>query len=222
MRTIQRQLVLPNTRRRNASPRQNGRSQYDPQHRLHCDRLTTVDSPAYHETGGNNGNRKRAILLDFDNTATEHHSGGVLYDAGHPMGEANRDTFKRVVSDWISQGHDVAILTRGIDTKISIYFTTILNMSHIMNDHRPGYISIYAPDEKTFREDHDALWWATMKVTFAASFLQVANVSPNDAIFVDDTAVNVQTMKRAYPSMKCLHAEAGEYVQTFSVLNFII
>ena len=129
---------------------------------------------------------------------------------------------KSVVSDWISQGHDVAILTRGIDTKISIYFTTILNMSHIMNDHRPGYISIYAPDEKTFREDHDALWWATMKVTFAASFLQVANVSPNDAIFVDDTAVNVQTMKRAYPSMKCLHAEAGEYVQTFSVLNFII
>ena len=172
---------------------------------------------------GYGGHNQRTILLDFDNTATEHHSGGVLYDHEIPMGRENQEAFKRVASEWIHSGHNVAIMTRGIDTKISLYFTTILNMLHVMNDYRPGYISVYAPDEETFyREDQDTLWWANRKVSFVASYLDAANVSPGDAIFVDDTETNVRTMKHVYPSMKCLHASAGEYAQTFSVLRFII
>jgi len=115
------------------------------------------------------------------------------------------------------------IVTRGVDTRISLYFHTVLRMRHVMNDHRPGVLSIYAPDSATFhRDDQDGLWWATAKVSFVTSFLATAGVSPSDAIFVDDTATNVRTMKRAFPSMKCLHAEAGEYRQTLAVLQYII
>lgn len=138
------------------------------------------------------------------------------------MGRENREAFKRVVHDWVRRGHNVAIVTRGVDTRISGYFTTILNMSHVTNEHRPGAISIYAPDETTFSQDHDTAWWATMKVSYVASFLDATGVSPSDAIFVDDTEQNVRTMKQAYPNMKCLHATAGEYTQTFSVLQYII
>ena len=134
--------------------------------------------------GGNVGHKQLAILLDFDHTATENHSGGMIYDRETPMGHDNQEAFKRVVSDWMLAGHNVAIVTRGIDTRISIYFTTILNMLHVMNDFRPGYISIYAPDVQTFsRDDQDNLWWATRKVSFVASFIDAANVSPHRCHF---------------------------------------
>ena len=136
------------------------------------------------------------------------------------MSRENRDAFKGVVEDWLSRGHHVAVITRGISTKISIYFTTVLNMLHIMNDHRNGFLSIYAPDESTFHHpDHDASWWATQKVAFVSSMLDTARVSPSDALFIDDTKKNVKTMKRAFPSMLCLHATTGEYARSFSMIQ---
>ena len=163
--------------------------------------------------------RRWAILLDFDYTSTENHSGGFTYDATWPMSKDNQEAFKRVVADWLSSGHHVAVITRGIATKLSIYFTTILNMLHVMNDHRNGFLSIYAPDESTFNTDHDAAWWASQKVAFVSSMLDASRMSPNDALFIDDTKKNVKAMKRAFPSMICLHATAGEYAQSFSMIQ---
>jgi hypothetical protein len=163
--------------------------------------------------------RRWAILLDFDYTSTENHSGGFTYDATWPMSKDNQEAFKRVVADWLSSGHHVAVITRGIATKLSIYFTTILNMLHVMNDHRNGFLSIYAPDESTFNTDHDATWWAAQKVAFVSSMLDASRMSPNDALFIDDTKKNVKAMKRAFPSMICLHATAGEYAQSFSMIQ---
>ena len=160
-----------------------------------------------------------AILLDFDYTSTENHSGGFTYDETWPMSKDNQEAFKRVVVDWLSSGHHVAVITRGIATKLSIYFTTILNMLHVMNDHRNGFLSIYAPDESTFNTDHDAAWWASQKVAFVSSMLDASRMSPNDALFIDDTKKNVKAMKRAFPSMICLHATAGEYAQSFSMIQ---
>jgi hypothetical protein len=164
------------------------------------------------------------ILLDFDRTVAGGHSGGRTFTTSRPMDETNKEVFLNNVKLWLSKGHRVAIITRGIDSKIESYFQSILNLTPVMNDYDEGEISIYAPDEDTFNSTGDTTWWAEKKAEFVADLINKIGSDNSGAksLFMDDTEENVEIMSVHFPNMVCLHAEPGEYISTYAKVNEII
>jgi hypothetical protein len=161
------------------------------------------------------------IFLDFDRTIAEGHSGGYKFSKGSPMDEDNKRAFKDCLANWMKGGHNVAVITRGIDDAIRPYFETVIDLTPIMNDYKKGSLSIYAPDEDTFYSNPSSDFWALKKTEFVADIIEKIGSSEDGAksIFMDDTEVNVEAMKTKFPKMVCEVAEPGAYETTFSKVN---
>ncbi len=167
---------------------------------------------------------KRNILLDFDGTCAVGHSGGTYEDKyGNPidpMDSTNKNLFKNNVDNWLANGHNVAIITRGIDRKVMSYFTNVLRMAPILNSFEKRRISIFAPDKTTFYSSGDDQFWANEKTEYVANFLDMADSWHLQSIFMDDTAVNVTKMNHTYPNMTCINVKKfGDYNFTFKSVN---
>lgn len=164
------------------------------------------------------------ILLDFDRTVTAGHSGGTRYTKTSPMSEENKNEFKDNVNRWLSEGHNVGIITRGVDLKVEDYFKRELQITPVMNEFATGNVSIFAPDEVTFAEHTDTEWWAQHKVEQVTDLLHIIGYfhKDNKTLFFDDTPENVNAMKETFPSMICQVATAGRYQETLARVNQVI
>uniref|UniRef100_A0A6C0KZR2 Ubiquitin-like domain-containing protein n=1 Tax=viral metagenome TaxID=1070528 RepID=A0A6C0KZR2_9ZZZZ len=161
------------------------------------------------------------ITLDFDRTCTEGHSGGT-YQGRDPMTNKNKNRFVEEVKKWLDQGHNVVILTRGIDVRVLSYISGLPKLDPIdviLNDFQKGKLCIYAPDEQTFIAHTDEQWWAKEKVNYMDKFLEKSDIGINGTIFMDDTLVNVNTIQKAYSNMTCEPATPGDYESTFAKVN---
>ena len=163
------------------------------------------------------------ILLDFDGTCSGGHSKGRVFNETCPMDKENQIMFIENLNTWLNAGHNVAIITRGIGTKIGPYFTNILGIPFISDGFQQGVVSIFAPDDETFNAHPGADFWADEKLIYVKRFLDCSESSGRPTIFVDDTLINVTAMQSEFPDMKCVHvARFGDYLFTFeSVNNFI-
>jgi hypothetical protein len=85
---------------------------------------------------------KLNILLDFDKTVAGGHSGGRVFTPTTPMDSTNQEVFKTNVYKWLKAGHNVAIITRGIDEKISAYFRAILHLRTLKTPIISSYVSL--------------------------------------------------------------------------------
>jgi hypothetical protein len=189
--------------------------------REHTDH-TSVDEP--HATRLNHGSQKCNILLDFDGTCTIHHSGGVFEDRSgnpiDPMNRENKSTFVTNINEWLVEGHNVAIITRGIGERVAAYFTNSLGITPVLNTYAPGKVSIFAPNDKTFGANKESTFWEDMKTFYVAMFFCLSNSHDNKTIFVDDTMANVTKMNEVFPSITCIHVpRMGDYVFTFKTVN---
>jgi hypothetical protein len=164
------------------------------------------------------------IFLDFDLTVAGGHSGGRHFTEISPMDESNKEIFLENLNNWLEKGHNVAIITRGIDTKIQAFFQNILNITPEMNDYKHGEISIYAPDETTFNSHSNSEWWAEKKTEFVMDLITKIGADKTGAksLFIDDTVTNVSAMKIHFPNMVCQNAEPGNYEDTYASVNNII
>ena len=170
------------------------------------------------------------ILLDFDKTIAEGHSGGVNFSEDSPMSEANKIAFETRLRMWLSAGHNVAIITRGIDVKIGHYFKWILKIPITLKGFKPGKLSIFAPTAETFYSHQDDKFWAVEKTKYVQSFLEKSGtnnpVGISHTIFMDDTVPNVESMTAKYsrsPSrMVCQIARPGKYMETFDFVDSLI
>jgi len=140
------------------------------------------------------------------------------------MDDDNKRIFLECLAKWMQSGHNVAVITRGIDEAIGPYFDAVLGIAPIMNDYKKGFLSIYAPDEETFYSNANGDFWAQKKTEFVADIIRKIG-SPSDgsySIFMDDTVENVAAMKLVFPNMVCEEAEPGEYQKTFDKVNSIL
>jgi len=162
------------------------------------------------------------IFVDFDMTIAEGHSGG--YALHHdPMGNENKKYIKAKISDWLSEGHNVIIVTRGIDTHIDMYLDTKLKIKHTMNSFSKGILSVYAPTEETFSNPaNGTAEFAIFKTEYVADFLQKSQTEPKNSIFMDDTTLNVDEMKQKFPQMECIYADPGDYMDTVSKIDTLL
>ncbi len=163
--------------------------------------------------------KKWNILLDFDKTVAGGHSGGRVFTPTSPMDSANQEVFKSNVYNWLKAGHNVAIITRGIDVNISAYFKDILQIPYTLNGFEPGVISIFAPDKTTFESSGDEMFWALEKTKYVTRFLQLSSSANNPTIFIDDTVKNVEGMKKVHPNIKSLSVTPGDYPWVFRTVN---
>jgi len=201
----------------------------------------TIESTQYDKkTNFTSSEKPYNILLDFDMTCTEAHSSGT-YERD-PMSSTNKDAFVAAAKGWISQGHNVAIITRGIDDAAMDYihkkFGSRFNINPTANDFRPNCLSIYAPDKETFYENSGDDFWSREKTKMVQDFLEYSRGWNQKTIFIDDTLANVKMMKLAYPNMKCVfvkHAQSycqhtqqyfnhfnGDYKKTFHIVDEFI
>jgi hypothetical protein len=162
------------------------------------------------------------ILLDFDRTVAGGHSGGRDFTERSPMDKANKRAFLLSLNKWLQAGHNVVIVTRGIDVLIRDYFTRILRVAPVMYDILPGHVSIYAPDEELFNSDGSVDFWATVKREFVSDILSKLGSDGSRTVFMDDTRENVALMAASYPLMTCVTATAGDYLGTYETVNRII
>ena len=160
------------------------------------------------------------IFVDFDMTIAGGHSGGYGMDYD-PMDETNKKFIKQKIADWLSEGHNVIILTRGIDTRTDMYLNTKLKIKHTMNSFSKGILSVYAPTEETFTVNGTAQF-AIIKTEYVADFLQKSQTESKNSIFMDDTTLNVDEMKHQFPKMGCIYAIPGNYTDTVSKIDTIL
>jgi len=165
---------------------------------------------------------KWTILLDFDRTVAGGHSGGRNFGPRSPMAPANKRAFLSAVNGWLRDGHNVVIVTRGIDVLISDYFERVLGLVPAMYTIVPGRVSIYAPDETLFNSDGSVDFWATIKTEFVADILRTLGSDGSSTVFMDDTPENVALMAVTYPRMTCVTAKAGDYMDTYETVDRII
>lgn len=161
-------------------------------------------------------------MLDFDRTVAGGHSGGRNFGPRSPMDAANKRAFLSAVAGWLRDGHRVIIVTRGIDVLIKDYFETVLGLMPVMYDMRPGYVSIYAPDEELFNSDGSVDFWATIKTEFVADILKKLESDGSSTLFMDDTRENVALMAATYPLMTCIEAVPGDYLSTYAAVNNVL
>ncbi len=163
------------------------------------------------------------ILLDFDGTCSIGHSKGRVFNETVPMDKENQTLFIDSVNAWLNTGHNVAIITRGIGTKIGPYFTNILGIPFITSGFQRGVVSIFAPDEDTFNAHPGADFWADEKLLYVKTFFDCSDSYGRPTIFIDDTLINVTKMQLEFPDMKCVHVEKfGDYRFTFQTVNNFI
>ena len=160
------------------------------------------------------------IFVDFDLTIAGGHSGGYAMDHD-PMDETNKKFIKQKIADWLSQGHNVIIVTRGVDTHIDMYLNTKLKIKHTMNSFSKGLLVVYAPTEETFTANGTAEF-AIIKTEYVADFLQKSQTESKNSIFMDDTPLNVDKMKHQFPKMECIYAFPGKYTDTVSKIDTIL
>lgn len=160
------------------------------------------------------------ILLDFDGTCSGGHSKGRNFNDTCPMDKENQILFVDSVNAWLNEGHNVAIVTRGIGTKIGPYFTNILGVPFIANKWQQGIVSIFAPDEDTFNAHPDTDFWAREKTIYVRQFFELSNSRTRPTIFMDDTIQNVLEMQSAFTDMFCVHVKPfGNYQFTLKTVN---
>lgn len=157
------------------------------------------------------------IFVDFDMTIAGGHSGGYAMHKD-PMNEENKVFIKSKISDWLSKGNNVIIVTRGVDEHIDTYLTKKLGIEHTMNSYSKGKLSVYAPDLKTFREN-GTNEFATIKTEYVDDFLKQSKTESKSSIFMDDTRLNVDEMKKKFPEMECIVAREGNYKDTVSKID---
>ena len=157
------------------------------------------------------------IFVDFDKTIAGGHSGGLAMQKD-PMTEENKIFIKQKISDWLSKGNNVIIVTRGVDTEIDSYLTKKLGIEHTMNSFSKGKLSVYAPDLDTYHRNGDGEF-ATLKTEYVDDFLQQSKTESKNSIFIDDTLINVDKMKEKFSEMQCVVAEPGNYENTVSKID---
>jgi hypothetical protein len=163
------------------------------------------------------------ILLDFDGTCSGGHSKGRVFNESVPMDKENQILFINSVNTWLNAGNNVAIITRGIGTKIGPYFTNILGIPFVSDNWQQGMVSIFAPDEDTFNSHPDADFWADEKLLYVKRFLDCSNSLSKNTIFMDDTLINVTEMHLEFPDMLCVHVKKfGDYRFTFQTVNDVL
>jgi hypothetical protein len=162
------------------------------------------------------------IFVDFDMTIAEGHSGG--YAMHHdPMDDENKEFIKQKISLWISEGHNVIIVTRGIDSHIDMYLTKILKIDHTMNSFRKGILAVYAPTEETFSNPANGTTkFSIIKTEYVDDFLKKSKTESKNSIFMDDTTLNVDQMKKKFPEMECVYAVPGDYNDNVSKIDTIL
>jgi len=162
------------------------------------------------------------IFVDFDMTIAEGHSGGyaMIHD---PMDDENKEFIKQKISHWISEGHNVIIVTRGIDSHIDMYLTKILEIDHTMNSFRKGILSVYAPTEEIFSNPANGTTkFSIIKTEYVDDFLKKSKTESKNSIFMDDTSLNVDQMKKKFPEMECVYAVPGDYNDNVSKIDTIL
>jgi hypothetical protein len=160
------------------------------------------------------------IFVDFDGTIAGGHSGGFAMEK-EAMDETNKQFIKRKINDWLYNGHNVIIVTRGINTHIDMYFDTKLQIKHTMNSFRKGLPAIYAPTLEEY-STNGTEQFAIIKTKYVADFLRQSKTKSNYSIFADDTQINVDKMKQKYPDMRCIYAIPGDYKNTVSEIDAIL
>lgn len=160
------------------------------------------------------------IFVDFDLTIAEGHSGGYTMDHD-PMDEQNKIFIKHKISEWLKNGHNVIIFTRGIDFHIDMYLTA-LGINHTMNSFTKGKLSVFAPNEDTFITENSTSKFAIIKTIYVDDFLTKSKTESKHSIFIDDTELNVDKMKQKFPEMECIYAVPGNYQENVSKIDVLL
>jgi hypothetical protein len=158
------------------------------------------------------------IFVDFDMTIAGGHSGGFAMRTD-PMDSVNKIYIKQKISEWLDKGHNVIIVTRGVDSHIDQYLTKKLNINHTLNDYKLGVLSVYAPTEDEFWQNNDEYKFALIKTKYVSDFLKKSDTLPVNSLFIDDTSINVREMKSRFPDMTNFVAIKGNYQDTVSKID---
>ena len=128
------------------------------------------------------------IALDFDQTLTDSHSKGRPWtrccDGKFDMTEEEKEAFRRNIEKWTADNCAVAIVTRCIDTEITIYLAATFGKL-LCN------IKVCAPSEQDYSEVEDWGTWKRNTIYYAANEMPFVT----HIIFVDDDDYNVSAVK---------------------------
>ena len=157
-----------------------------------------------------------SIFVDFDGTIAQGHSGGFAMKKDPMPDDDNKIFIKNKIIEWLSKGHNVIIVTRGVDGQIHRYLDS-LKIPHVMKSFTKGVLSVYAPDIATFTirtttkdKDAKAKYFANLKTKHVSDFLTKSGTQSKNSIFMDDTELNVTEMQKIFPDMTCITASNGD------------
>ena len=172
------------------------------------------------------------ICLDYDGTIFAGHTNGIN-QTQKPMNLENETWFKTMLAKWQNDGHYVAIVTRGVRDNMADYITGI-NIDCIkveptteITDNKKLYI-YGADDYNDMRLRSDI--WADRKVEIVGKFIKAVGEfikadggGDERMVFADDTTINVEAMRKAYPHDNIVNAgKNGDYKAMFRKVDDIV
>lgn len=164
------------------------------------------------------------ICLDYDGTIFEGHTNG-LNQKQKPMNSENEMWFKSMLEKWQNAGHYVAIVTRGVRDNMADYIAGIkidcVNVSPEteITDNKKLYI--YGADD--YNDMRDATMWSKRKVDIVGEFIKAVGGSDERMVFADDTMINLDAMRKAYPHDNIVNAgKKGDYKAMFREVDDIV
>ena len=128
----------------------------------------------------------KVVVLDFDKTISDKHTGGYPFDGeGYLINKLWETIFEKLIANGIN----IVINTRGIQTDVE----------KVMDTHFGGFeIEVYGatdenPIQKTGENQDDSdKRWAELKTTYIDNYIKEKKIEKNQVLFLDDTHENIQ------------------------------
>ena len=143
-------------------------------------------------------------VFDFDCTLTTTHSGGMPNLDTNYFSDQQLVIIRTIFSQIVANGNLIIILSRGSQSKISLYMKT--KYLDIFNQ---IYKIIGALNEEEIRQGTDRDWalWKTDRL------ISIHNFFPHEKItFLDDTDINIDVASRR--GIRCFHVKYDKATQT--------
>lgn len=131
----------------------------------------------------NKSTNKKIIILDFDLTITDIHTGGrINYDLLYWNSSDNFNLLVKTLQKIKSFGWLIYIVSRGISSNIRKYLDK-LNILNLFED-------IYGAQD----QDHlsqGTNYWARYKTEYINQIVKINNINKTNIFFIDDTEENI-------------------------------
>ena len=126
------------------------------------------------------------LVFDLDETLTDFDSGDTIAEAW--KSRKNYDKVRGMLKHLLSQGHRLAVLSRGVRTDV----VEFLENTHLLQFFE---VVIGATSESQNRNKTDK-WWGDQKTKYLKALKDVFGAG-DDMVFVDDMAYNVVPARKA-------------------------